>query len=943
MQGSGAAESADFASFASSLVYSPDNSPAGTQIKVQYVDSGTAHGYFLFLPSTSAVSSLQASSLTSPDGGWSVSSVSCADLPASPEAGTAYEFAVSGTKDGGASTASGTLDVVATNASAVSSMYLTSDDAANAGRSYVEAVKGNTASGTAAFVDADGKAFSFKDNNKIKKIKLHGNSSIGYPKKSYQVNFDKKQKLLGKSVGGSKKWQLLACYNDPTKLLDKTWKDVAAALGYAYTPHAGYTNLYYDGEYRGIYELSTKIEVGEDRVKITDMEDAYEDAGNTDYGEAERMSVATATNKYGAQFWYTEGLTDPDELGGFLLEWNDWASDEANSFKDRYGYNVNLKSPEYASKAAVEYISEWYYEFEVALAHTDENGNHDGLNPDTKKRYDEYCDLDSLVRLYLLNTVSSNADSFWHSTYFYKDKNSKGENGTSKMYCGPMWDFDMTMGTGWTGDVDARTDQLASHAIVNDLLQIESFQTAVKKYYSDHFDAVQSALAGDATATGIDSLQDAYEKIAGNVRADRLLWPQMLKNNSASEYWPSGTTVQDVVNEKVHWTRVHKVWLDSYFADMVYHQWGAAVYNGNGTHTRTAVVTATDNSKATRTEACSFVSETVREPTAQQKGLVRYTCSVCGGSYEVEVDNAELADRAAAGAVDEAIAAIGEVAPASEAAVGRARAAYDALTDTQKGYVASYETLVGAEAVLAYLKKTQAPSATTAEGEQGAATSTATGESTTESGQAPAAGGSEQASEADAGAAQASTAAETGAESESAGSQEQETGTTVSGGDASATGAEQTSTTNKALSLGTVFAKGGAKYLLTGSKSVACLKAPNKKTVTIPATVKSGGRSYKVTAVLTQTMRKSKKARKLVVGKNVKAIEKNALKGTKVKTVVLKTKLLTAKATRGFLKGSRVLTVKVSVGGKKANAKWAKKYKRVLSKKSCGKKVAVKR
>ena len=37
-------------------------------------------------------------------------------------------------------------------------------------------------------------------------------------------------------------------------------------------------NLYYDGEYRGCYLLSEKVEVGSGRVDITDLEELNEEA-----------------------------------------------------------------------------------------------------------------------------------------------------------------------------------------------------------------------------------------------------------------------------------------------------------------------------------------------------------------------------------------------------------------------------------------------------------------------------------------------------------------------------------------------------------------------------------------------------------------------------------------------------------------------------------------
>lgn len=81
----------------------------------------------------------------------------------------------------------------------------------------------------------------------------------------------------------------------------------------------------------------------------------------------------------------------------------------------------------------------------------------------------------------------------------------------------------------------------------------------------------------------------------------------------------------------------------------------------------------------------------------------------------------------------------------------------------------------------------------------------------------------------------------------------------------------------------------------------------------------------------------------LVLGKGVKKISKKALKGTKVKTIVIKSKKLKKKSVKGSLKGSSVTKIKVKVGSKKTNKKYARKYKPYFTKKNAGRKVKVTR
>ena len=115
---------------------------------------------------------------------------------------------------------------------------------------------------------------------------------------------------------------------------------------------------------------------------------------------------------------------------------------------------------------------------------------------------------------------------------------------------------------------------------------------------------------------------------------------------------------------------------------------------------------------------------------------------------------------------------------------------------------------------------------------------------------------------------------------------------------------------------------GGNTYKVTSAsaKTVAFTKAKkSKKSATVPATVTVNG-----------------------VKLNVTSIAPKAFKGTKVKTLTVKSKKLTKKSVKGSLKGSKVKTVKVKVGKKKENKNYVKKYKKIFTKKNAGKKVKVK-
>ena len=130
-----------------------------------------------------------------------------------------------------------------------------------------------------SMVSADGCSIY---SGELKQIKARGNSTFTYAdNKSYQIKLNTASDLLGNKEQ-VKTWVLLASYFDATQMHDKLMKDLATKLGLAYTASCNWVNLYYDGEYRGVYLLSEKNSVGAASVAITDMEEAYK-AQNPSY------------------------------------------------------------------------------------------------------------------------------------------------------------------------------------------------------------------------------------------------------------------------------------------------------------------------------------------------------------------------------------------------------------------------------------------------------------------------------------------------------------------------------------------------------------------------------------------------------------------------------------------------------------------------------------
>lgn len=79
--------------------------------------------------------------------------------------------------------------------------------------------------------------------------------------------------------------------------------------------------LFYDGEFRGLYLLTEKVEVNEGRVNVTDLEKANEKA-NPDVDDLTKLESKTGTTANGATYLYCDGMNDPADItAATCLRW----------------------------------------------------------------------------------------------------------------------------------------------------------------------------------------------------------------------------------------------------------------------------------------------------------------------------------------------------------------------------------------------------------------------------------------------------------------------------------------------------------------------------------------------------------------------------------------------------------------------------------------------
>ena len=226
-------------------------------------------------------------------------------------------------------------------------------------------------------------------------VKGRGNATWGWDKKPYQIEFDQSENMLG--MGKGRKWYLLANYKDDTNLRTEIGFMLEEMLDMEYRMRGRFVELYFDGNYNGLYYLTTPVEISKNSVNLKDslgvlmeLDNVY--GNNEDHYETKNGDIFTIKDVVN----------------------NDKKDEAATSFLNSYN------------------------ELEKAI----EEKNY--------KKIMELADVESFAKYYLLSEFTVNPDAYWTSFYFYKDGIK------DKIHMGPGWDFDMALANqewkNWLGE-----------------------------------------------------------------------------------------------------------------------------------------------------------------------------------------------------------------------------------------------------------------------------------------------------------------------------------------------------------------------------------------------------------------------------------------------------------------------------------------------------------
>ncbi|MBQ4237555.1 MAG: CotH kinase family protein [Treponema sp.] len=271
-------------------------------------------------------------------------------------------------------------------------------------------------------------------------VKVRGNWTTDYDKKSLRIKFDKKQSMYGLNGNAKfKNWVLLAVYKDASFLRDAVGLEMYRKLFSGYASDCKLVEVEVNGTYMGVYLLAEQQEAK--RLGLTEPE---KNATNTDIGyliEFDHYYNSEAVNeKFEIDYLGTirdyagNQLVNP--VSGYTIK-SDITNVAQHDFISDYMNNV--------WKICYEAVNnKRYYKFNSSyelVEWTDITGAND--NEKCKNCVKEVIDIDSLADTYVFNELVCDPDlpvtSFFMSVDF-------SENNRRKLTFSAPWDFDSTMG-----------------------------------------------------------------------------------------------------------------------------------------------------------------------------------------------------------------------------------------------------------------------------------------------------------------------------------------------------------------------------------------------------------------------------------------------------------------------------------------------------------------
>lgn len=367
-------------------------------------------------------------------------------------------------------------------------------------------------------------------------IEIRGRYSASLPQKPY--GFETRDGL-GENLNvplfhmpPENDWILLANYNDKTFMRNSLAFELFRKMGH-YAPRTQFVEVLVNGYYQGIYVFTEKIKRDLGRVNISKLS-ADENSGD-------------------------------DLTGGYIIKvdyFNDndsWISnyEPLGQFEKNVHFVFDYPKPENITSIQQNYIKNFIDDFETIL-----------YAPNTPERREallNYLDLDSFIDYFILNELARNVDGYKKSSYFHKDKDSKG----GLLHAGPVWDFDWawknvnecyfgaTDGSGWAYLVHQCDPWPVPPSWMTRLLQDPEFTQKVNERY---FELRKTFLSETYIFNYIDSVANLLDKPQ---KRHYNTWRILGLNVGAPEVDQQPTTYAGEITKFKQWISTRLNWLDA--------------------------------------------------------------------------------------------------------------------------------------------------------------------------------------------------------------------------------------------------------------------------------------------------------------------------------------------------------------------------------------------
>ena len=411
--------------------------------------------------------------------------------------------------------------------------------------------------GSVVYREADG---SVTYDGALTQLKGRGNATYSseYKKKPYQLKLAGKVSLSG--MGKGKTWILLANATDTSLLRNQVTLELSRAMGLPCTVGCQQTELYVNGEYRGLYLLTEKIQISKSRLNIRSLEDetqALLDAPASSY----TRRVKNVSSVLSDMRWYDLPAEPEDITGGYLLvlekPYRYRKNSTASGFQADGKLCVIIKEPTCASKAQVLYIGGLIADLQKALL------SDSGVSSGTGKYYADYLDLPSFAGKFLLEMAVKNFDFRSGSQYLYKDSDLRD----GRLYAGPGWDYDLTFGSAATEPEGAYITRKAPNNLWYLLSRHEDFMALARSLYGDTLTPLLRVLLGEEAGegSGLLSIRAYGEAIRASAGMNYVRWSVTSVARATNGH--SGKDFDGGIDRMVSFLRQRVAWMDSYFAE----------------------------------------------------------------------------------------------------------------------------------------------------------------------------------------------------------------------------------------------------------------------------------------------------------------------------------------------------------------------------------------